>query len=76
MKTTTSLLLAAAVALAAAGCDKKVDPREQPGFIDTSDPGKVAGTMTAVPKTPKGGPGGVGGVGGVGTGPAPSKTKP
>ena len=59
MKTMTSLLLTAAVALAA-GCEKKVDPRDRPGFVDTSDPGKAMGTMTPTPKAGNSGPGGVG----------------
>jgi hypothetical protein len=43
-------LLAACVLLAGFGCEKKVDPRERPGFIDTSDPSSVSKTMTPPPK--------------------------
>jgi hypothetical protein len=32
------------------GCESKVDPKSRPGFVDTSDPGKVGGTMATVPK--------------------------
>jgi hypothetical protein len=48
MKTCFSLLFAGML-LAGLGCDKTPDPRDRPGFIDTSDPGKVAGTMTPPP---------------------------
>ena len=68
MKTTTSLILATAVALAA-GC-KKEDPRDRPGFVDTSDPGKVSGTMIPPPKSANVGPGGVG------PGPGQAKGRP
>lgn len=72
MKTMTSLFLIATVATvaAAAGCEKKEDPRARPGFVDTSDPGKVGATMTPPPKAAKGGSAGAG------AGPAPSQSKP
>jgi len=41
--------LAAGILLVGVGCEKTPDPRERPGFIDTSDPSKVAGTMTPPP---------------------------
>lgn len=43
-------LLVSGVLLAGVGCGKKEDPRERPGFIDTSDPGKVNQTMIPPPK--------------------------
>jgi len=60
MKSCVTLLTCAAL-LAGAGCSKP-DPRDRPGFIDTSDPGKVGQTMTPPPKGAKdptalGGPG-------------------
>jgi hypothetical protein len=42
-------LLIAGVLLSGAGCGKE-DPRNRPGFVDTSDPSKVKGTMTPPPK--------------------------
>jgi hypothetical protein len=46
-------LLTAGLLLASLGCTKKEDPRERPGFIDTSDPSKVKQTMTPPPKGKK-----------------------
>jgi hypothetical protein len=39
--------------LAGTGCEEKKDPRERPGFIDTSDPSSVGKTM--IPPPSKGG---------------------
>lgn len=65
-------LLALAVFIGAIGC-KKEDPRDRPGFVDTSDPSKVMSTMTPVPKsgasTSLGGKGGPPGPPGAGTKP-------
>jgi len=37
--------------LTGVGCSKKEDPRDRPGFIDTStEPGKVNQMMTPLPK--------------------------
>lgn len=36
--------------VAAFGCGKE-DPRDRPGFVDTSDPSKVMETMKAPPKS-------------------------
>ena len=69
MKTIASLLLAALVAVSATGCEKKEDPRNRPGFVDTTDPGKVGGMMAPLPKAK-------GGSAGAGAGPAPSQSKP
>ena len=47
-------LLIVGVFMAGFGCEKPPpDPRERPGFIDTSDPTKVPATMTATPKKGK-----------------------
>lgn len=60
MKTAITLLAAGAFLLTV-GCQGKKDPRDRPGFVDTSDPGKVKGTMTPVPKKgPSGGSAGAG----------------
>ncbi len=44
------ILLIAGGLLAGIGCAKQEDPRDRPGFIDTSDPSKVRDTMKAPPK--------------------------
>lgn len=48
------LCLAGLLGLTAAGCEKKQDPHDRPGFIDTSDPSKVGATMIPPPKGPGG----------------------
>lgn len=55
MQVVRTLCLAAVATLVMAGCAKKEDPRQRPGFVDTSDPSKVAGTMTPPPKGGGGG---------------------
>lgn len=50
-----AVYLSVAALMFLAGCEKKEDPRERPGFVDTSDPTKVGGTMTPPPKDKKGG---------------------
>jgi hypothetical protein len=42
-------LLIAGLLLTGVGCGKE-DPRNRPGFVDTSDPSKVNATMTPIPK--------------------------
>jgi hypothetical protein len=49
MKTCLSIVFGF-VLLAGVGCEeKKKDPRERPGFIDTSDPSTVGKTMVPPP---------------------------
>jgi hypothetical protein len=62
MKPLTTLLVAGAVLLAV-GCSKKEDPRDRPGFVDTSDPSKVPGTMGPGPKGKSSGAAGSAGAG-------------
>lgn len=62
----TITLLAVSAFLIAVGCTGKQDPRDRPGFVDTSDPSKVKGTMTPPPKGKGSGPG----MAGAGAGPA------
>jgi hypothetical protein len=50
---TCLFLLFGFVILAGTGCEEKKDPRERPGFIDTSDPSSVGKTM--IPPPSKGG---------------------
>lgn len=59
MKTITTLLVASAFLLTV-GCKKKDDPRDRPGFIDTSDPSKITETMVPAPKGKGPGPGAAG----------------
>jgi hypothetical protein len=49
MKMVMPLLVAGAL-LFVVGCKDKKDPRDRPGFVDTSDPSKVLKTMTPPPK--------------------------
>jgi len=44
-------LLATGMLVVSFGCGKATptDPRDRPGFIDTSDPSKVPGTMGPMP---------------------------
>ena len=49
MKKITTLLVASAFLLTV-GCSNKEDPRDRPGFVDTSDPSKVMKTMAPIPK--------------------------
>lgn len=50
------------------GCTKKEDPRDRPGFVDTSDPSTVTKTMTPLPKSK-----GTGGMNPGGAGPGAPK---
>lgn len=43
------LLALCALSLLSIGCVKEEDPRDRPGFVDTSDPSKVGATMTPPP---------------------------
>ncbi len=43
-----SVLIAVAVAFGGSGCNRKPDPRTQPGFQDTKDPS----TITTLPPDP------------------------
>jgi hypothetical protein len=52
MKTCLTLFLGLFL-LAGTGCEEKKDPRERPGFIDTSDPSSVGKTMIPPPKSGK-----------------------
>ncbi len=47
-----SLSLASLLACLVIGCEKKEDPRQRPGFIDTSDPSRIKETMIAPPQGP------------------------
>ena len=52
MKTCLSFVFGL-VLLSGIGCEEKKNPRERPGFIDTSDPSSVGKTM--IPPPSKGG---------------------
>jgi hypothetical protein len=54
----SSLYLASLLACLVIGCEKKEDPRQRPGFIDTSDPSRIKETMIAPPQGPGSSPGG------------------